>query len=349
MLPRLGDVISVAAPLSDLIIVLQALIYSAKFSMRMRGGEDSDDEADAMPPAEGLAVAGPDLGLEIAQASAELGIYRPRAAGPEPEPAMHHAPGQRKLADAAGAQEGPPPRRGTGAWLRANRDKPITPGHHVTVVQACYWLAIMKNEHRVTDEVVDRVCAMMHHLILPKGNLYPSSYHMVKAVLGVESSAACVQHICDKCWSVFPPMETSEYQANSDAVCTNKGCGHPRFNVTESGTAQPRRSMYHFDVRETVLDLMDPLFGQLDDYKAQRMLNFENSCSFWASPAGRLIDQSTGYKFSRPAADEIAIPFSLGAPRLCLCHYVCMARPLEGSCIAEYLYGSPVACCPCML
>lgn len=170
----------------------------------------------------------------------------------------------------------------------------------------------MKNENRVTDEVIDRTCGMIHKLLLPPGNLYPSSYHMVKAVLEVEASSACARHICDECWSLFPPMEQSQYSECVDATCSHNGCGNKRFAVSDSGVVAPKRTMYQLDVRETVLDLMDPIWEDLQPYLKQRQDDFDDAATFWGSPAGRCLDEATGFKFSRPAPDEVAIPFGLG-------------------------------------
>lgn len=300
--------------------ILQDLVGA--FEWRTRGGLDEDEDLldlhdnDLAPPDAsdpvlplGAAVGGAVAhleGLQLADAAAAVGAHVPLP--------IHQAPGQRRLgvpAPLAGAAQ-PRLKRGTGAWLRQERHRPISEGHDVTVVQACYWLASMKNDHRVTDTVIDQICAMMHHLILPKGNLYPASYHMVKAVLDVEASAARTSHICDKCWTVFPHLPPAAYASHTGTICAAEGCGNLRFNVSETGAVTPKRNIYCFDVRETVLDLMDPLLDNLETYKKQRHKAFQDGASYWASPAGQHVDKKTGYKFSNPPPGEIAIPFSMG-------------------------------------
>lgn len=293
-------------------VLLQELIGDDDW--RARGGLedlDEEDEDDIAPRPAG--DRGPLPGQELAEAAAAQGVYAPRPIG------VHLAPAQRRLQEVHAAQQGGrPPKKGTGAWLCAHRGDPITPGHAVTVVQACYWLATMKNDHRVTDTVIDQYCAMMHHLILPPDNLYPASYHMVKAVLDVESSTTCTKHICDKCWTVFPTMDPAQYHGNADAVCAAEGCGNRRFDVSETGGVFPKRNIYYFDVRATVLDLLDPVLEDLDAYREQRKQAYQDPASFLSSPAGLHVDAAIGHKLSNPSVEEneIVIPFSVGTVHL---------------------------------
>lgn len=291
---------------------------------RARGGLeglDTDDEEE--PDQEGAAIGaavdaphaalaraiagGPVPGQELHEAAAQQGVY-------EPVPvSVHLAPSQRRVQQPAlEAEPGRRLKKGTGAWLCEHRGDPIAPGHTVTVVQACYWLASMKNDHRVTDTVIDQFCAMMHHLILPADNLYPASYHMVKAVLDVESSKACTRHICDKCWTVFPDMHSALYPGNADAVCAAEGCGNRRFDVSDTGVVLPKRNIYCFDVRSTVLDLLDPILEDLDTYREQREQAYKDPASYFRSPAGQYVDAAIGHKLSAPSEDEIVIPFTMG-------------------------------------
>lgn len=285
------------------------------YAWRMRGGDGFNDQAEDVDEDRYLEAFHPDP-EQVHVVEFGLGAQPPAAAPVVPPHAyggaqlqVHHAPGHRQ---AAAPLLGEPIKRGTGAWLRSRRSDPIHPGSSVTILQAAYWLGTMKNENRVTDEVIDRICGMVHKLLLPKGNLFPTSYHMVKAVLEVEASSACARHICDQCWTLFPHMDQADYSASSDAVCTQLGCGNQRFNVSDTGVVVPKRTMYQFDVRDTVLDLMDPIWSDLEAYLKQRQEDFADDATFWGSPAGRCLDQAAAFKFSQPGPDEVAIPFGLG-------------------------------------
>ena len=273
---------------------------------RVRGGlhtgngdSDSDHESDPgstryVPPEEGL--------------HGNPGTRANEDAAEDDSEDIHNAPGVQLEQE----QTSQNPKMGSGAWYYQHRTKKIVLGHSVSCLQACVWLATMKTEYRVTDVVIDMICAMIHLFILPPGNYFPTSYHIVKAVLAVDACAASVHHICDKCWTLYRPLPPDEYKANANAVCENEGCSNPRFVVSDTGVVSPQRCLYHFDVRLSLFDLLDPLWDRLDEIVQQRQINFGDPSTFWGSPAGRQLDQACRYKFSRPADDELAIMLSLG-------------------------------------
>lgn len=302
------------------------------------GAADSDEESDyahpedmmAGPPipadpavAHGHARAGVDelgaAGAAVAAATATVG-----GEGGQPDAAAAPAADRQGAADEPGTGHPLRPRAlkaGTGRWFLANRAKPIAPDHPVTIIEACHWLATLKSSSRMTDEAVDKTCQMIHKFLLPDGNLFPPSYHIVKATLGVDSSAACTDHICDKCWTVFPRLSPADFAAHADDVCKAVGlpgcltgpCGNPRFTKSETGVIAPTRSFYQFDIAETVHDLLEVAFGNLPEVLAQRRADFNNPATFWGSPAGSQLDAACGHKFTNPAEGELAMVFALGA------------------------------------
>ena len=98
------------------------------------------------------------------------------------------------------------PRRGTGQWYRFHRECAVHPGSQVSVMQACYFIATLKSQHKVTDVVVDQICSLIHHVLMPKGNLFPPSLHLLRAVAGAPDAASLARDVCDKCWMVFPAL-----------------------------------------------------------------------------------------------------------------------------------------------
>jgi len=287
---------------------------------RLRGGVDafdSDSDQEIEEPVAGEPMA----------AAALLGDPAMAAAAPAEDGLLHAQDSQAEDGGeyAADAEHRPARRRalkaGTGKWFLANRAKPIAPDHPVTIIEACHWLATLKSSSRMTDDALDKVCQMIHKFLLPEGNLFPPSYHIVKATLGVDSSAGCTDHICDKCWSVFPRVHAADFAAHEDDVCQATGlpgclsgpCGNPRFSKSETGVLAPNRSFYQFDVTETVRDLLEVAFSNLPEVLAQRRADFEDPATFWGSPAGAQLDAACGHKFSIPAEDELAIVFALGA------------------------------------
>jgi len=263
------------------------------------------------PPAD--AAAGPDAGPAVAGPAGGMANVNGAGAAPPAAAAAEEAAGN-------GARRRRRPRVGTGEWLRENRALPLHDTCDVTIVEACHWLATLKSSCRMTDEAIDKICLMVSKFLLPEGNHFPPSYHLVKATLGMDSSKSCTEHICDKCWSVFPHLSHADFSAHAHDTCTATGvlgtadgvCGNRRFNISDTGVITPKRCLYQFDVQETVTDLLEVSLSDLQEVKAQRAADFADQATFWGSPAGRSLDAACGQKFSNPAAGEVAMVFSLG-------------------------------------
>lgn len=205
------------------------------------------------------------------------------------------------------APAGSAPRAGSAVWWYLNRRQRIVPGHRVTVVQAAYWVAMMKRELRISDAAINRTCQLIHFLLLPKHNLFPPSYHLIKAVLGVASDVKCIRHVCDTCWSLLPHVDPDKY--DKDDRCDD--CGRTRFTKDTTGLLSPRRCVYYFGDLECLLHLLTTP-GMLEAIASYRADSAHDPCSFLHTPAGRALDRACGYKFSKPGPLEIAILFSLG-------------------------------------
>lgn len=231
----------------------------------------------------------------------------------EPEPAYFNAPGAEGEIHPQGepaGQQGPEPKAGTGAWYHYHRTKSIVAGHAVTVLEACFWLATLKHDHKVTDVVINMVCGMVHRLLLAPGNLFPPSYHIVKKVLGVDKFQARRSHICEVCWTIFPDLDPALFAAHAQDQCA---CGGPRFLVSPTGVVTPQRSIFRFDVRQSVIDLIQPTIQQFNEYKAAVAEQCNDPTSFWGSPAGRMLDARINHRVSNSQdPDEIVISVSVG-------------------------------------
>jgi hypothetical protein len=212
--------------------------------------------------------------------------------------------------DPAEAAQPQQTKRRTGKWYYENRLERITPGHTVTVLQACYWLARWKNAYRISDIALTTICYIIHYLILPRHNLFPPSYHIMKAILDVPAASECEAHVCDACWRVFPHLHPSQYHAHANDKCA--GCGKRRFNVSAAGKPTANRSAYRFGDKETVEDILSAP-GLLDGIASQRAKNFLKPWTFWGSAAGRQLDKACNHKFSKPGPGEMAVLFSGGA------------------------------------
>lgn len=229
-------------------------------------------------------------------------------------------------------QGGTGPRKGSAEWWYQIRREKITPTSPVSVLQAAYWVAMMKQDLRISDAAVNATCRLIHFLLLPKGNQFPPSYYLVRAVLGVASGVKCTRHVCDKCWTLLPPLDPDLHLDHKDDQCAN--CGRTRFTRNVSGYPKPRRCVYYFGELECVLHLLTSP-GMLPAIVAHRRESRNDTGSFLRSPAGQALDRACGFKFSRPGPLELAILFSMGVSD----------APLLGWCLFHFHVGCTVWMC----
>ena len=208
------------------------------------------------------------------------------------------------------------PVKRTGAWYHYHRQCPILPGHQTTVMQACFSMCMLKDQHRVPDVVVDKLCGYIHHVLLSHGNMFPPSFHLMKAVAGVPPASSTEADVCDICWKVFPPANSGEHSPAVDSTC--RRCGAARYkDAPHGGTLVPRRRLFNFGVQETLVDLLTRP-GMVHAILDSRRDAWTRPESFWGSPAGRALNHSCSQVFKLPdtpgeVPDELAIAVTLGA------------------------------------
>lgn len=215
--------------------------------------------------------------------------------------------------NAAAARAAPkPPKKKSGAWYRHHLFTAITPEHDVCVLDISYWLAQWKSQHRVGDGAVDELCEMIHHLLLPEDNLVPPSYHLIRCALGVPKADDSVRHVCDSCWSVFPPLAAGHVPDHKADVCATPGCQKPRFRLGSSKQAIPNRRAWFFGETETFSDLVSKE-GMVEAMLSYRLQTWDDPDGVWASPAGKLLNHHCrGVLGNTDIDDVIAVPCTLG-------------------------------------
>lgn len=202
-------------------------------------------------------------------------------------------------------------RRGTAAWYHRMREEPIYPGNAFTVLTVCYWISCMKTMFRVPNTVIDLWCKFVHILLLPQGNMFPPSFYLVKAVLGVPELKSVERHVCPLCWTLYPDVGPDKLDGHANDKCTTPGCSGVRCIHDLTGKPIPTRKAYYFGESKTVRSLLrEP--GFLDQLKDAQKRARADPASFWRTPAGRSLDKACGYKFTKPRNDEIAVLFSFG-------------------------------------
>lgn len=185
------------------------------------------------------------------------------------------------------------------------------------------WIAQLKSLFRIQDVVVDTWCRFIHYLLLPDGNLFPPSFHLVKAVLDVPDVSSVTRHVCPQCWELFPELDPSDHQHHLEDTCGTPGCTQPRFDVDLTGKGVPVRSVFYFGEEASLKDLLlQP--GLLMSIQEARAAAIEDKTSFINSPAGKALDKAYGNKITNPDPGEVVLLFGLGVfspPHLCRSAY----------------------------
>lgn len=201
------------------------------------------------------------------------------------------------------------PRKNSGSWFRYHQFTPITPEHDVRVIDICVWLAQWKSQNRVSNGAMDQLCELIHHLLLPEDNLVPPSYHLIRCALGVPPADDYVRHVCDACWTLFPPLLPSQFKDHKDELCT---CENPRFRLGSSSQVLPKRRVWYMGEEETFCDLLSKgtiLAAML----AHRKRTWNDPDGFWTSPAAKqLNERCRGLFINTDLCDEIVVPVTAG-------------------------------------
>lgn len=170
----------------------------------------------------------------------------------------------------------------------------------------------MKTAFRVTDVAIDLWCRLVHFILLPHGNLFPPSFHLMKAVLAVPDARSVTRHVCTSCWKLYPDTRRPASVPDAHERCQTPGCPGVRYTPDLAGRLIPDRSVYYFGASQTVGELIRQP-GILKQLKAERENALEDKTSFLYSPAGRALDKATGFRFTKPRNDEFALLLTIGA------------------------------------
>jgi hypothetical protein len=110
--------------------------------------------------------------------------------------------------------------------LIANRDEPLYEGCRLTVFMAAFLFLTEKREGKIRDGAFDRLCRIIHEVLLPKGNLFPRSLYLMKKVVGCEDIDDYGLHVCVNECMTFPQIPKKDWKTHSHERCE---CGELRF------------------------------------------------------------------------------------------------------------------------
>lgn len=178
----------------------------------------------------------------------------------------------------------------------------------------------MKTAFRVTDVAIDLWCRLVHYLLLPQDNIFPPSFHLMKAVLQVPAARSVTRHVCTSCWKLYPDTRDGlgAGEPDADERCQTPGCPGLRYTPDLAGRLIPNRSVYYFGASQTVGELIRQR-GIWKQLQAERKEALKDKASFLYSPAGKALDKATGHRITNPRNDEFVLLLTIGAePGLCI-------------------------------
>lgn len=136
-------------------------------------------------------------------------------------------------------------------------DQPLYPGCKYTLREVLFALVQRKREGQVRDKAFSDFMWLFREL-LPPGNSLPTSWHMVKKLLGCRALSKFERHACVNCCMTWPHIAREDAIKHKDDRCTV--CGERRFHVREYGDTgkvrlTPKRAWWYFPPEDIVRSL----------------------------------------------------------------------------------------------
>lgn len=189
--------------------------------------------------------------------------------------------------------------------------EPVYDGADMTMLQMCFLFCDIKVSDKVNNEAFNKTCRALHDCCLPKPNIFPPSWHLVRGLMQSAQASEFEGHMCNKCSKVLPRLERAQWLAHAADTCDC--CGHRRFKVLLNGVT-PYKRFWDFKidncVREWMADKEFALNRGKNDEGTYHDLSDE--ATFLGSPRGKQLDASCGKVFSEK---KHASYYSLGAMR----------------------------------
>ncbi|KAI8467243.1 MAG: hypothetical protein J3K34DRAFT_43363 [Monoraphidium minutum] len=123
------------------------------------------------------------------------------------------------------------------AFFIQSRLLPLYRDAPISLLQMGHLLLSFKHEFNAKDELMERLCRILHEVVLPKGNIMTPSLYTLMKMCEVPIPADVEQHVCIRDCMRFAPLKPSEYAAHSDECCSK--CGERRFHAKCVYDSQP--------------------------------------------------------------------------------------------------------------
>ena len=132
----------------------------------------------------------------------------------------------------------------------------------ITVYQAAFLLLSEKRKGKMRDGVFDRLCRLLHDVVLPKGNLFPRSYFLMKRAVNAMLLEKVTYHVCMSDYHIFSWVPERDWKEHADDQC--HVFRKARFIRDKNGGLKPAKVFYYFGLVSCIRSLFEnPTFVKL--------------------------------------------------------------------------------------
>lgn len=180
--------------------------------------------------------------------------------------------------------------RRTAQWYIDRKDQPLYPGCRVTVEQQVYALLSAKGDHHLTDKFMDNHCKFLANVLLPTGNLQPTSLHLLKKIANVATVQSCEKHVCENDCVRFKDLRPGQYAEHAEEQCPV--CNTSRFVPGTGGSSAlvPRKVFWEIPLEQ----VLNGFFGdpEWSGKRGQGRTNY--ALDFYSSEEADRLNEATG-------------------------------------------------------
>ncbi len=120
-------------------------------------------------------------------------------------------------------------------WYRQRLDWPLFKGTLLTLRQHLYTMCMWKRDNNITDTAFEQFL-IINQQTLPQPNLAPSSFYLVKQILGCKDLWEYEWHVCSCHQHAWPPLAPKLWKAS--LTCTCPKCQELRFEEDQTVTGK---------------------------------------------------------------------------------------------------------------
>ena len=185
--------------------------------------------------------------------------------------------------DSGGGSDAGAARGGTAAWFKLRLDEPLYPGAELTQREFVFFMLSHKFNNQVGQKQFNELCRFLAMTVLPRGNLAPPSYELMRRIIDCPDWSDYEVHVCDRpnCKGhVWEHLPKKHWKDHADDLCPQ--CNQPRF-VMSTVCGRPTRQPYQYYIDLLVEERIADFFNDPVWCKQRGKSRSLDPGSFWVS------------------------------------------------------------------